>query len=271
MKKTILILFGFVFSNLIISQIRFYHIVDEQKMQNKYHFTLKKTVTTPPSALTPYETKTTTTVTLCGVKRKGIITVSGGQINFDIWQIRDNINCGVSNIDSTTSLSLTQIKFVDDRVTLGRPTYVMWVPFQAINIGVNTLPFRYRLPVTLSDGTKTTGTGTSAFQLALNIGYTFGWSAINTRNINNYSITFGAYIGPSTTDLKKNTYKDQTKYISDQTNATLTYGANMILARNNLGLVFAFGTENVTGLNSEQWIYNGKPYFAFGINTSFGK
>lgn len=270
-KKLILIILGLTTSNLVSSQIRFHHIVDEQKIQKKYGFTLQKVVTTPPNPATPYETKTSTNVSLCSVKRNGVITVSGGQINFDLWQILDNNNCGVEGLDSTTVLRSTQIRFTDSRTTLGRPTKVMWVPFQAINLGVNTLPFRYRLPVTLSDGTKTTGIGTTSFQLALNVGYTWGWSAINTRLMNNYSITLGGYFGPSTTDLKKSVYKEQTKYVSDQTNATLTYGANIILARNSLGLVFAFGTEHATGKNSEQWIYNGKPYFAFGINTSFGK
>ncbi|KQR67589.1 hypothetical protein ASF92_18085 [Pedobacter sp. Leaf176] len=262
---------GLTFSNLSFSQIRFHHIVDEQKIQRKYGFTLQKIVTTPPSLSTPYETRITTNVSLCNIKRKGVITVSSGQINFDIWQIIDDINCGANGLDSTTSLKSTQIRFTDNRATLGRQTKVMWVPFQAINLGLNTLPFRYRLPITLPNGTKTTGIGTTSFQLALNAGYTWGWSAINTRLINNYSITLGGYFGPSTADLKSGVYKDPTKYVADQTNATLTYGANLILARNNLGLVFAFGTENATGKNGEQWIYNGKPYLAFGINTSFGK
>lgn len=270
-KKINLVLISLLISNFAFSQIRFHHIVDEAKIQRKYGFTLQKIVTTAPSPATPYETKNTTNVSLCNVKRRGVITVSAGQINFDIWQIEDSLSCGDNGIDSSNTLRATQIRFTDSRATLGRPTKVMWVPFQAINLGVNTLPFRYRFPVILSDGAKTTGIGTTAFQLAFNAGYTWGWSAINTRLMNNYSITLGGYFGPSTADLKIGVYTDQAKYVSDQTNATLTYGANLILARNSLGLVFAFGTENATGKNGEQWIYNGKPYFAFGINTSFGR
>jgi len=270
-KKIILGLILMTVTSISFGQIRYHHIVDEQKIQRKYGFTLQKIITTPPNTTTPYETRTTTDLNLCGVKRKGVITVSNGQINFDVWQITDGINCGTNGLDSSTSLRQTQFRFTDSRSTVGRPTKVMWVPYQAINIGVNTLPFRYRFPVKVNDSTTVAGIGTGSFQLAFNIGYTWGWSAITSRVLNNYSITLGAYAGPSTTDLKKGVYKDPSKYVSDQTNATMTYGANLILARNNLGLVFAFGTENALGKNADQWIYNGQPYFAFGINTSFGR
>jgi len=252
-------------------QIYHHHIVDEVEIKRKYGFTLQRVVTTPPDSTTPYETKTASDLSLCGVKRKGVISVSGGQILFDVWQITDNLSCGSNGLDSSMSLRQTQIRFTDNRSTLGRPTKVMWVPYRAINLGVNTLPFRYRFAVKTSDTTTVSGIGASSFQLAFNVGYTWGWSAITTRALTNYSITLGAFTGPATTDLKKNVYKDPSKYVSDQTNATLTYGLNLIVARNNLGLVFALGAERALGVNSNEWIYNRKPFFAFGINTSFGR
>lgn len=238
--------------NCSYAQIRFHHRIKMKHIKGS-GFDLVR-----GAALTP--------VDLCTM-RKGTVTLSGGNINVDLWQIKDAVTCN-NGIDSSTPI--TTLKIVDGRATFGRPTKVLWLPFQCINVGVNSLPFRYRFPVKVNN-TEVAGIGTSSFQLAFNLGYTWGWSAITTRVLNNYSVTFGGYVGPSTADLKKGVYKDQTKYVADQTNATMTYGANIIFARNGLGLVFAFGTENALGKNAAQWIYNGAPYFAFGINSSFGK
>lgn len=200
--------------------------------------------------------------------RNGVISVSGGKISFDLWQIQDANTCP-NGIDATSTI--TPLSIVQNRATFGDPTLILRVPYQAVTIGVNTLPFRYRFKVKPNDSTTISGTGTSSFSLALNAGYTFGISSITTRAINNYSFTVGAYVGPSTTDLKKNVYKDPSKYVSDRTVATMTYGVNIILARNNLGLVFALGWEKALGTNGDQWVFNNEPYFGFGINTSFGR
>jgi hypothetical protein len=251
-RKIILGVLLLTSTNFALGQIRFHHRIRMSTI-HKYGFNLVTATGTPAD--------------LCTM-RKGVITVSGGNINVDVWQIKDATTCP-NGITLTTPI--TQLRIVDGRTYFGLPTKVLWLPFQQINIGVNTLPFRYRFPVNQTDSTKTAGLGTTSFQLALNFGYTWGWSAITTRNIFNYSFTLGGYAGPSTTDLKKGVYKDQTKYVLDQTNATMTYGLNLVLARNNLGLVFAYGWETCLGENSEQWVYNEQPYLAFGINTSFGK
>lgn len=255
MKKSILFLTLLFLLTEGFSQIRFHHRIRMSTLK-KYGFNLVSVAGAAQAS-----------VDLCTL-RKGTITVSNGNINLDLWQILDKTTC-TNGI--TRSTPITSLRIVDGRTTFGLPTKTLWVPFQSINIGVNTLPFRYRLPVTINDTTQVNGIGTTSFQLAFNIGYTFGWSAITSRVLNNYSITLGGYFGPATTDLKKGVYKDPSKYVSDQTNASLTYGLNIILARNTLGLVFAYGSENALGKNSGQWIYNGRPYFAFGINTGFGR
>lgn len=248
------ILFLFLITNTSISQIRFHHRLTQNRItQWGYHI----------------ENVGGTSFSICEML-KGVITVSGTGINLDFWQVPTTVCPSESINPILNSTNNTQLRLVYPRATFGTTTLVLWMPFQAINLGLNTLPFRYRFPVKLG-GVTYPGVGASSFSLALNGGYTFGYSAITPRAINNYSATIGLYAGPSTIDLKKSSYKDQAKYIADQTNATFSYGANLILARNTLGLVFAFGFENAIGENATQWIYHGRPYLAFGVNTSFGK
>jgi hypothetical protein len=240
------------FSNSCFGQIWFHHTINQATVKS-YGFDL--VAGTPPAP-----------INLC-VGRSGVVNVSGGKINVDIWRILDNTSCA-NGIDKRTGIDNLQI--IDNRTTYGDPTRVLVLPFQAINLGVNTIPFRIRQKAKVEEtGLEVPATGTSAFQLALNVGYTYGLSKITTRTITNWSATIGGYIGPSTTDLKKETVKHPSLWTTNQTNATMTYGINLILARNNFGLVLAYGFENALGKNKAEWIYNGKSYFGFGINTSF--
>jgi hypothetical protein len=237
-----------------IGQMRFHHKINPSTIA-KFGFELRSG---PTGAIR----------TLCQT-RKGIITVSGGKIFVDIWQITDGLTC-VNGLDSTTSLIGLDLQLTDSRQTLGRPTKILVLPFSAVNIGVNTIPFRLRKKVFINEtGTKTPSSGTTGFQLALNAGYTRGFSQITTRSITNWSVTVGAYAGPSTAELKKESVEQPSLWSTNQTNATMTYGLNLILARNNLGLVFAYGFENALGPKRKEWVYNGEPYFGFGVNTSF--
>lgn len=267
MKKILFILFGVFLANLSYSQIWFHHIVNQNKIEKKYGFKLQKVKTIQPSVDTPFQRTIISDVSLCK-KRWGVLSLSNNQINFDIWKLNDSTTCGQNGIDS--SIGISTLRFTDTRVTYGRPTLVMWVPFQSINLGLNTLPYRRRNTSTQNNGTTIVPSqGTSAFSLAFNAGYTFGWSQITTRAITNWSLTLGGYFGPSTADLRKETVENPSTWITNQTNATINYGFNLILARNNLGLVFAYGIEKAIGSKKEQWIYNNVPYFGFGINTSF--
>ncbi|WP_020599892.1 hypothetical protein [Spirosoma panaciterrae] len=251
MKKIFFLTILLVESSVCFGQIRFHHLINKNTITS-YGFDL---------------VSGGSSVDLC-VTRKGIVSVSGGKINVDIWRILDQTTCP-NGIDRSTAIG-SGLQIVDRRNTYGQPTRVLVLPFSAINLGVNTLPFRIRQKVTVDEtGATIPATGTSAFQLAFNVGYTYGFSQITTRAITNWSATIGGYFGPSTADLKKETVKHPSLWTTNQTNATLTYGFNLILARNNFGLVFAYGFEKALGMNKEEWVYNGKPYFGFGINTNF--
>jgi hypothetical protein len=149
--------------------------------------------------------------------------------------------------------------------------FVLTLPYYSWTLGVNALGFRYRFPVK-QEGTKLPGTATTTnFALAVSFGRTFGNAQITPRVINTYTITPSVFIGPSSADLKKTMVKTPSTWVTDQTNATLVYGASAVLARNNLGFVLAVGLESMLGSNSTEWVYNNQPLLGFGINSSFGK
>lgn len=257
MKKLITIAFVVLMSQSSFAQIWFHHTLDQSRIRS-YGFNL---VTGPDGSTVP--------VDLC-VKRSGVVTVSGGKINVDLWSINDAIPCP-NGISGSTKI-IRDLRIESNRSTYGDPTRVLVLPFQAVNFGVNTIPFRMRKKVTVEESrTEIPSTGAASFSLALNVGYTYGLSQITTRAITNWSATLGVYAGPSTAELKKETVHHPSSWTTNQTNATLTYGVNLILARNSIGLVFAYGWENALGKNKSEWVYNKKPYFGFGINTSFMK
>ncbi|HTF29904.1 MAG TPA: hypothetical protein VK625_13720 [Flavitalea sp.] len=256
MKKTLLLVLIVFIYRTSIGQIWFHHVI-KQSTIDAYGFDLRG-----GSPISP--------VNLC-TKRYGLVTVANGKINVDIWQIKDDTTCA-NGIDKNTSLRDLNLQIIDERATLGDPTKVLILPFQSINLGVNTIPFRIRTKVKVDENeVEIPATGTSSFQLAFNVGYTWGFSQITTRAITNWSATLGVYAGPSTAELKKETVERPSLWTINQTNATLTYGFNLILARNNFGLVFAYGFEHALGKNKAEWVYKGKPYFGFGINAGFMK
>lgn len=207
-----------------------------------------------------------------------VISVSNGIISVDFWDLDDREKCEtvtiqgkgtVEGIDYNTPPS-EKITLTDKRASYSDPVSVLKLPFRSWTVGLNTLPFRYRAPVTV-EGNRVSGTATTAFNLAVNFGRTWGYSYITSRAINTRTLTVGVFGGPSSTDLKKSTVRNPNTWITDRTNATIIYGLNAVLARNTLGVVFAVGFEQALGELSSEWIYNNQPFVAFGVNTSFGR
>jgi hypothetical protein len=245
---TITLYFFLLSTNCVLGQFKFNHKISQSKIDS-YGFNLHN-----GSEITK----------ICGEKKCVVSVSSAGAINVDFWEINDNSCDG--GVTSTTTRRRLELKEKEN--TFGSPVNVIKLPFQCWTIGLNTLPFRYRMPQTVNN-IEIAGTTTSNFNLAVNFGKTWGKSLITNRGITNYSFTTGFFAGPSSADLKKETVKNPTSWTTNQTNATFTYGLNFVLARNNLGLVFALGFDKALGKNSTEWIYDNKPWFGFGVNTSF--
>ena len=232
-------------------QIGFHQIVNQKRLEN-YGFEIWKG-----------KQKTT----ICG-DVKGIVSVSQGSVFLDIWQ-QPKYYCTGINFDST----FQKLELKDGRKKFGDPTKILSLPMKSYSIGLNALPFRYRFKFKNEDAKKIKGSTLSAFQLAISVGRVWGRSYVTSRNINNYTFSVNAFLGPTAVVLDKTTVKSPLFATelgnSSQNNAALAYGLNLIIARNNLGIVFAIGKDRAIGKNASEWIYNNKPWIGFGVNTGF--
>lgn len=212
-----------------------------------------------------------TTIVRLTTTTKGLIAVSNGKISFDPWQITSFPSVVPADrlaIDVNTPIPL---ELKDGRQKISDPTKVLWVPYRHITSSINSIPFRYRAKRLLADTVHATGTVTTAFSLAISVGQTWGWSHITTRARNDFSFTLGGFIGPSSVDLKKETVKTPGSFVAGRTNPVLSYGITIILARNGLGVLLAYGFDNAFGKFGNDWIYDKMPWFGFGVSASFPK
>jgi hypothetical protein len=211
-----------------------------------------------------------TTMVRLTAKTKGIITVSSGKINFDPWQIISfaSVPAGLLDVDATTTVPL---ELKDGRQRITDPTRVLRVPYTHYTFSLNSIPFRYRTKKMLEDTLHSTGTVTTAFSLALSFGHTWGFSSITTRARNDYAFTLGAFFGPSSVDLKKETVRNPSEFIGGRTNPVLSYGVNTIFSRNGFGFLLAAGFDKAYGKFGNDWIYDEKLWLGFGISASFPK
>ena len=285
MKKSLSLVFIF-FSFLIYSQnqnrFRFHHVFKSSQVENskvKQSNGFQKIYGQPSTGkmvskriIILYRTpdgKKSKELFLCSKRLKGIISMNNNVPVIDFWQIKPNMDCCKSDttcISSNTSTKDYRFEIdLSPRNSLGESTYMVKVPFRSLNFGLGSVPLRARLPLDTLPLVLTANVN-----FIFNAGYTWGKSFISTRGMTNYSATFGTFIGCSPVDLKKNAYKDAKKYKYDQTNIGLSYGLNVILARNNFGAVISFGWDTAMGNNSDFWIYQNKPWFGIGFNTSLG-
>jgi hypothetical protein len=203
---------------------------------------------------------------------------SNGVILVDFWRINPATDpfAGVPGIvNSTTPFNLAALPTLSDgRATIGQPTRVLKVPFSALTFGVAVIPFRLRgeHPISSSEKSKMTVTSPRP-DIAFTGGWTLGKSTITNRSIINHSATFGAFLGLTSAEIKNGVVSSTSPLYGTsktQVNPALSYGASVTLARNNLGLVVAFGFDNSFGDYSNDWIYQNKLWLGVGLSASLG-
>lgn len=189
---------------------------------------------------------------------------------FDPWQVTQfqPVPQGMLNpVDASTPVPL-EIK--DGRMSIYQPTKMLKVPYKHFTIGINSIPFRYRSRRVLHDSVVAHGTATTSFNLALNLGYTWGYSSITTRARNDYSFTLGVFTGPSTVQLTSSNVVNAPNFTAgNSTNAVLSYGINAIFARNGLGIMISVGADKALGSYGNKWIYDNIPWIGLGVAANF--
>ena len=203
-------------------------------------------------------------VSICSEKLFGVVRINEGVPVIDFWPITnddyaDNPHC----ISKNTELGRFEIDL--SRKKVGDPVRYIKVPFSGWIFGIGTIPFRFRPKTQML---------ASAVSSEIGINDTYGkyvgYSRVSERAITNYGLIIGPFVGITGVRLEKSTVVNPNNWDADRTNSAFTYGINMALTRNNLGIVLSWGYDHNFGYDAKYWGYQDKPWVGIGINTYLG-
>ncbi|MDQ3844692.1 MAG: hypothetical protein M3342_11850 [Bacteroidota bacterium] len=235
------------------NRLKIHHIIRKSAVESGYLPLIYKDKENKPQS-----------VSLCSENLYGIIRIDQGVPVIDFWPITNNdyaANPGC--ISKNTELGRFEIDL--SRKKVGDAVRYIKVPFSGWIFGIGTTPFRFRpkteiLPSTVSS------------QIGINLSYGkyFGYTKVSQRSLTNYGLIIGPFAGVTSVRLEKATVKNPDTWIIDRTNAALTYGINIAVTRNNLGIVISWGYDKNFGRDAAYWGYQNKPWLGIGINTYLG-
>ncbi len=276
MKKLILFsLFISIFSNALISQvtnnrIRFKYRISKKKLERlnelgyfiaddkgkHYHFCdkLKK----------PF---------------KCLITSKDSILTIDPWGILDSrTNNSISKNEKDPCYSFDSINVINaktpnklkivlkPRNLVGNPTTSIKLPYQTFIISVNIIGLKIRPSIKdYNDSAYSANASTGTFNLGVSIGYSFGITKFNHRTVNSWALTPGLSFGFSSTSLSKEPLKRKITTTYTPSNLILSPCASLIVSRNDIGIIFTYGRDFMSGRHSDDWAYQGKGFFGIGI------
>lgn len=210
---------------------------------------------------------------VCSKRLKVLLGPVGMKIPVDVWSFTSAESVTDTTavrpcVDGTLRVNTPDSQLVllhPERTTLSDPIRNLRLGYTGWVFGASAIAARVRFAVD-----ELPETGVSGFNFAFFAGRTWGKAFINPRRIIHAGITLAPFVGVSTTDMRKSAFKDQTAWVSDRTAMTVNYGGNVIISRNQLGLVLSYGYESVLGPNSDQWVYNWNPWLGIGVAANLG-
>ncbi len=214
-------------------------------------------------------------------KLKCNVSTGAKGITVDFWPISDDIASGTvvrsafpNEISGNTPINSQSYFMIPlcERKYIGDPNTYVKIGFRSWAMGVGAIGFRYRAKQDTVNNGNVSSTVSSGISLNYNFGYALGYSKINAKRMTNYSVVFGGFVGLTSATLNKTAVKNPTIWSKnwDRTNPAISYGANVILSRNNFGFVFSVGFDSNIGFGADEWVYQHKPWIGIGINTSLG-
>ncbi|MDB5257619.1 MAG: hypothetical protein JWM14_2314 [Chitinophagaceae bacterium] len=210
---------------------------------------------------------------------KCLINNKDGILSIDPWGINDKrINPSKTNVldpcydslgtstvinaNTSNKLKLT----LKSRTLVGAPTEAITLHYQTWIVGINVVGLKIRPSVKdYNDSIYSANVITGSINLGLNIGYSFGWTTFTQRTSNSWSITPSMAFGFSSASLSKEPLKKKITTTYTPNNFILSPSVSVIIARNDVGLIFSYGHDIMFGRHADAWAYQGKGFFAFGI------
>jgi len=205
---------------------------------------------------------------LCRNKLKVLVTQSAGALSLDPWAIDASTDDCVDDIDIINSQTDNDLIIDMNRRKVGQSTNTIKLPYSSFVIGVNAVALKIRPRITdinKKDYGRNVIGGT--ITLGPTIGYTFGITTFTHRSANSWSVTPGASVGFGALSLKNEPLEKIADVSSSPSNLILSPSFNVILARNDIGLIVSYGWDNMTGGNHDAWAYQGKGFLAIGISA----
>lgn len=206
---------------------------------------------------------------------KALITLKDTSLVIDPWTItKDGTQAELTGYSPCTGQpgiinSQTPNKLVIDipRARIGDSTKVIRFHYDALIIGINSINIKFRPGVNDYKGVKHgASTTASAISLGIGAGYSRGFTSFTRRSSNNYSATLGASLGFSSVDMTKEILKQNIDVTGLGNILVLSPSVNLTLARNDIGIILAYGWDYITK-NNGAWAYHDKPFFGIGIAT----
>jgi hypothetical protein len=265
MKKIFIIAVLLCVAENVISQthrLRFKYLLTQRRLQRL------ATRTTPIFLM---DGRTVTQYQICNSTRLKVdITNTNGLLIIVPWQITSSpANCSAGNIvNPGTQLPLSMQ--LPPRRTAGDPTVSVPVHYRTWIIGANTFGLKLRPGVKDYNGKTYERTATAgSFNLGLSAGYSFGWTRFTVRSGNSFSLTPGFALGFSSANLSKEILSKNVDASASTSNLILSPAGSLIVARNDIGLIFTYGIDHMSGKNSDAWAYQNKRFFGIGVSASF--
>jgi hypothetical protein len=253
-KASILIL-ALVASAAAFGQGRFklHHIIKKSAIETGYLPLIYKNKENHPQP-----------VSICSEKLYGIVRINDGVPVIDFWPIiNDEFADTAQCISKNTELGRFEIDL--SRKKVGDPVRYIKVPFSGWIFGIGTIPFRFRPETKLLPSSVSTEVG-----INVSYGKYVGYSRVSERTITNYGLIIGPFVGITGVRLEKSTVLNPDNWVADRTNSAFTYGINVVLTRNNLGIVLSWGYDHNFGYDAKYWGYQNKPWIGIGLNTHLG-
>lgn len=254
MKTSFLFLLLFLCSNLSIAQL-----IASNRIGFKY--VLK------PELISSLDSNNLKLVDSAGnkldikAKFKAYISYNAGVLTVDPWQFTDSLAMSPFVNPSTgypLKISLNTRKKVGDE------TKVIKIPYRTWILGFNSIGIKFRPKIKDYNGQEYSTVNTN-FGLGISYGYSRGFTTFTHRSVNSWSYTTSLSFGFSSAVLSKEPLKKALEANTNPTNLIVSPSINVTFARNDIGLIVAYGTDLMTGKQSSKWGYQGRGFFGFGL------
>lgn len=263
------------------SLLLFYNFTSAQTNRVRFRYRISHEKEREMNANGLYFTAGTDSFSLCPhtSKFKTLITLVNGQLVLDPWSILDHRTDTTLSQDKVDPCyaqpriinALTSNTIIVDlrRSRVGEPTKVLRLPYQTWIFTVNSIGVKFRPKVTAANDSIVFASAMAGVSLGFSAGYSLGFTTFTHRTANSWSFTPSVGLGFSTVSLSKEPLTEKVDLKGVGSNFVLSPAFNFVVARNDIGLIFAYGTDLALGKYGNKWAYHRKPFLGIGVAAGF--